>query len=181
MNHYRDCEVGNREPAEQTHSSYRGPWRRTREIGFIVSPYLLTRIAYECKFASLRYRGCDVNRISSRPWDGGMRQLRRSPPCARNVKEEHRGALVAFFVLRPARLITLKHEHESSARTCASCNEGKGEGEICDKRVLLEESEIRRRCTAYTHTHIHACNSFSIIMSLIQFALSKCLLKQTFK
>lgn len=82
---------------------------RKREISFIVSPYLLTRVAYECKFASLRYRGCNVNRISSRLWHNGMRQLRRSPSRAKNVKEERRRDA------GPVRLITLKHEHEFSS------------------------------------------------------------------
>jgi len=72
-------EVANRKPAEQTHSSY-VDHDKGRDISFIVSPYLLTRVAYECKFASLRYQGCNVNRISSRLWHGGMRQLRRSLP-----------------------------------------------------------------------------------------------------
>lgn len=51
-------------PAVQTHPSYRVLGRR-REISFIVSLYLLTRVAYGCKFASLGYRGYDVGRIRS--------------------------------------------------------------------------------------------------------------------
>lgn len=41
------------------------------EITFIVSLYLHTRVAYECKFASLRYREGNVSRISSHPWRNG--------------------------------------------------------------------------------------------------------------
>ena len=51
-------------PAVQTHPSYQ-VLRRRREISFIVSLYLLTRVAYGCKFASLGYRGYDVGRIRS--------------------------------------------------------------------------------------------------------------------
>lgn len=113
-----DSKVANRKPTEQTHSSYMDH-DKERSISFIVSPYLLTRVAYECKFTSLRYRRCNVNRISSHPWYGGMRQLRRSLPRVKNVKEERRRNIVAF-VLRPVRLITLKYERESSVWTCIS-------------------------------------------------------------
>lgn len=77
-----DSEVANRKPAEQMHSSYVDHGMGCG-ISFIVSLYLLIHVTYECKFASLKYQVCNVNRISSCLQHGGMRQLRRSPPHAK--------------------------------------------------------------------------------------------------
>jgi len=95
-----NSEVANRKPAEQTHSSY-VDHDKGRDISFIVSPYLLTRVAYECKFASLRYRGCNVSRISLRLWHG-MRQLRRSLP--REKCKRRRRRYIVVFVLCPRQI-----------------------------------------------------------------------------
>lgn len=102
LNHYRATPKSVTEgPLSRRIHLPRGPWR---EISFIVSPYLLTRVAYECKFASLRYRRRqrEPNKFTSVARQR-VRQLRRSPPPARNVKEET--PMVRAFVLCPARLI----------------------------------------------------------------------------
>lgn len=88
-----------------------------RDISFIVSPYLLTRVAYECKFTSLRYRGCNVNRISSRLWRNAPI---KTEPTAREKCKRRTSKERCCFRFMPVRLITLKHEHESSVWTCAS-------------------------------------------------------------
>lgn len=103
LNHYRttDFKVGNRGPTPSRRIHLTGGGE-TREISFIVSPYLLTRVAYECKFASLRYRRCDANRISSRPsggWNAPIKTAeqpisRAREKCKRRTRVEALGAFV---------------------------------------------------------------------------------------
>lgn len=100
---------------EQTHSSFVDD--RRREISFIVTPYLLTRVAYECKFASLRYRGCNVNRISL--WmHNGMRQLRRSPPRVKNIIKEIRRRNWRFRFTTTSQIDNAETRTRIFVRTC---------------------------------------------------------------
>lgn len=119
-----DSKVGTRETTMSRHIHFMWTTVGKGEISFIVSPYLLTRVAYECKFASLRYRRYNVNRISSRLWHNGMRQLRRSPPRAKNVKEERRRD-VGLLRFTPGQIDNTETRTRIFVRTCHfdSCNE----------------------------------------------------------
>lgn len=119
LNHYRATPKSATEsPLSRRIYLTRGPWQETRDQFYCIAIFAHSRRVWmQICFIKVSERQREPNKFASVAWRR-VRQLRRSPPQARDVKEKT--PKVRVFILRPVWLITLKHEHEYAFRTCAS-------------------------------------------------------------